>query len=115
MCVYKAADYRETQQDMQVHLILRQSVIKDTDTAYPVSYTHLVLSVTYVVCFALMRLRMPIMIFGIMTIVFCVLYSIAVSYTHLDVYKRQCEGKNVIGYDELGGLKIAYVLGEKTA
>lgn len=26
-----------------------------------------------------------------------------------------CEGKNVIGYDELGGLKIAYVLGEKTA
>lgn len=23
--------------------------------------------------------------------------------------------KNVIGYDELGGLKIAYVLGEKTA
>ena len=28
---------------------------------------------------------------------------------------RYCEGKNVIGYDELGGLKIAYVLGEKTA
>ncbi|MFR2606847.1 MAG: AAA family ATPase [Waltera sp.] len=26
-----------------------------------------------------------------------------------------CEGKNVIGYDELGSLKIAYVLGEKTA
>ena len=34
MCVYKAADYRENQQDMQEHLILRQSVIKDTDTAY---------------------------------------------------------------------------------
>ena len=59
-----------------------------------VSYTHLdvykrqelksgtyriVLSVTYVDCFALMRLRMPIMIFGIMTIVFCVLYSIVAS------------------------------------
>ena len=28
---------------------------------------------------------------------------------------RYCEGRNVIGYDELGGLKIAYVLGEKTA
>ena len=39
----------------------------------------IVLSVTYVVCFALMRRRMPIMIFGIMTIVFCVLYSIVAS------------------------------------
>ena len=28
---------------------------------------------------------------------------------------RYCEGRNVIGYDELGNLKIAYVLGEKTA
>lgn len=26
---------------------------------------------------------------------------------------RYCEGRNVIGYDELGSLKIAYVLGEK--
>ena len=26
-----------------------------------------------------------------------------------------CIGKNVIGYDELGGLKIAYVLDEKSA
>ena len=34
MCVYKAADYRENKQDMKEHLILRQSVIKDTDTAY---------------------------------------------------------------------------------
>ena len=32
-----------------------------------------------VVCFVLMQLRMPIMIFGIMTIVFCVLYSIVAS------------------------------------
>lgn len=32
-----------------------------------------------VVCFALMRLRMPIMIFGIMTIVFCALYSVVAS------------------------------------
>ena len=39
----------------------------------------IVLSVTYVVCFVLMQLRMPIMIFGIMTIVFCVLYSIVAS------------------------------------
>ena len=39
----------------------------------------IVLSVTYVACFALMQLRMPIMIFGIMTIVFCVLYSIVAS------------------------------------
>ena len=39
----------------------------------------IVLTVTYVVCFALMKLRMPIMIFGIMTIVFCVLYSIVAS------------------------------------
>ena len=39
----------------------------------------LILTVTYFVCFALMQLRMPIMIFGIMTIVFCVLYSIVAS------------------------------------
>ena len=31
---HKAADYCEKQQDMQKHLILRQSFIKDTDTAY---------------------------------------------------------------------------------
>ncbi len=39
----------------------------------------IVLTVTYVICFALMQLRMPIMIFGIMTIVFCVVYSIVAS------------------------------------
>ena len=39
----------------------------------------IIMSVTYLVCFALMRLRMPIMLFGLMTIVFCVLYSIAAS------------------------------------
>ena len=39
----------------------------------------IVLTVTYFICFALMQLRMPIMIFGIMTIVFCVLYSIIAS------------------------------------
>ncbi len=39
----------------------------------------IVLSVTYVVCLAFMQLRMPIMIFGIMTIVFCALYSIVAS------------------------------------
>ena len=27
---------------------------------------------------------------------------------------RYCAGRNVIGYDELGGLKVAYILGEKT-
>lgn len=27
---------------------------------------------------------------------------------------RYCQGKNVIGYDELGGLKIAYIMGEKS-
>lgn len=44
----------------------------------------IVLSATYLVCFWLMNLRMPILIFGIMTIVFCVLYSIAAS---IFVYK----------------------------
>ena len=39
----------------------------------------IVLTVTYVACFALMKLRMPILLFGAMTIVFCVLYSIAAS------------------------------------
>lgn len=39
-------------------------------------------------------------------------YSISGVAQEVDHY---CEGKNVIGYDELGGLKIAYVLGEKTA
>ncbi len=36
----------------------------------------LVMSLTYFVCFYLMKLRMPILVFGIMTIVFCVLYSV---------------------------------------
>ena len=39
----------------------------------------IVLTVTYLICFGCMQLRMPIMIFGIMTIVFCVLYSIVAS------------------------------------
>ena len=36
----------------------------------------MILTVTYFICFAFMKLRMPIMIFGAMTIVFCILYSI---------------------------------------
>lgn len=36
----------------------------------------IVLSATYLICFFMMRLRMPILTFGVMTIVFCVLYSI---------------------------------------
>ena len=39
----------------------------------------IVLAATYAACFALMQLRMPIMVFGIMTIVFCVVYSIVAS------------------------------------
>lgn len=38
-------------------------------------------------------------------------YSISGLAHEVDTY---CAGKNVIGYDELGNLKIAYVLGEKT-
>lgn len=38
-------------------------------------------------------------------------YSISGITKEVDDY---CIGKNVIGYDELGSLKIAYVLGEKT-
>ena len=39
----------------------------------------IILWATYFVCFYIMRLRMPILIFGVMTIVFCVLYSIVAS------------------------------------
>ena len=39
----------------------------------------LVLSGTYLVCFAIMRLRMPILTFGAMAIAFCVLYAIVAS------------------------------------
>lgn len=39
----------------------------------------MVLTVTYFICFVLMQLRMPVMIFGVMAIVFCVLYSIVAS------------------------------------
>lgn len=39
----------------------------------------IVLTATYLACFALMQLRMPIMVFGLMTIVFCVLYSVVAS------------------------------------
>ena len=38
-------------------------------------------------------------------------YSVSGLAHEVDTY---CTGKNVIGYDELGNLKIAYVLGEKT-
>ena len=36
----------------------------------------LVLSATYLACFFMMQLRMPTLVFGMMTIVFCVLYSV---------------------------------------
>ncbi len=39
----------------------------------------MILAATYLICFAFMQLRMPIMIFGAMTIVFCILYSIVAS------------------------------------
>lgn len=39
----------------------------------------IILWATYFVCFYIMKLRMPIMVFGVMTIVFCVLYSIVAS------------------------------------
>lgn len=39
----------------------------------------IILWATYFVCFYIMKLRMPIMVFGVMTIVFCILYSIVAS------------------------------------
>lgn len=39
----------------------------------------IILWATYIVCFYIMQLRMPILIFGAMTIVFCVFYSIVAS------------------------------------
>lgn len=39
-------------------------------------------------------------------------YSVSGMAHEVDAY---CAGKKVIGYDELGNLKIAYVLGEKTS
>lgn len=39
----------------------------------------IVLSATYLICFFMMQQRMPILIFGIMTIVFCVVYCIVAS------------------------------------
>ena len=38
-------------------------------------------------------------------------YSVSGMAQNVDAY---CKDKNVIGYDELGGLKIAYILGEKS-
>lgn len=38
-------------------------------------------------------------------------YSVSGQKEAVDIY---CQGKNVIGADELGNLKIAYILGEKT-
>ena len=35
----------------------------------------LVLSVTYFLCFFMMQLKMPTLVFGLMTILFCVIYS----------------------------------------
>ena len=39
----------------------------------------IVLTVTYAVCFVMMQVRMPIMIFGLMTIAFCIIYGIVAS------------------------------------
>lgn len=39
----------------------------------------IITSVTYLCCFYLMRLRMPTLVFGVMTIAFCVVYSIVAS------------------------------------
>ncbi len=39
----------------------------------------IVMGVTYLICFFMMQLRMPILIFGIITILFCVLYTIVAS------------------------------------
>ena len=39
-------------------------------------------------------------------------YSVSGMAREVDCY---CESRNVIGFDELGSMKIAYVLGEKTA
>lgn len=39
----------------------------------------IILWATYFVCFYIMKLRMPIMVFGVLTIVFCILYSIVAS------------------------------------
>ena len=36
-----------------------------------------IMSVTYLICFLLMQVRMPILVFGIACIAFCVVYSIA--------------------------------------
>ena len=38
-----------------------------------------VMTATYMICFFFMQLRMPILIFGMMTIVFCIIYSIIAS------------------------------------
>lgn len=39
----------------------------------------IVVTATYLVCYALMQVRMPTLLFGVMTIVFCILYSIIAS------------------------------------
>ncbi len=39
----------------------------------------IIMTATYLICFFFMQLRMPILLFGILTIVFCVLYSILAS------------------------------------
>ncbi len=36
----------------------------------------LVMSATYLICFSLMQLRVPTLLFGLLTIVFCILYGI---------------------------------------
>lgn len=39
----------------------------------------IVMVVTYMICYFIMQLRMPIFVFGLMTIVFCLVYSVAAS------------------------------------
>ena len=69
MSIHKAANHSKNQQDTQEHLILWQSFIKDTDTAYHRDKVKKLAD----------ECRDNFPKYG----------QNAVSYTHIDVYKRQ--------------------------
>lgn len=51
----------------------------NTETKMKSGMYMIVLTTTYFLCFFIMKLQVPILLFGIMTIVFCMLYSIIAS------------------------------------
>lgn len=64
-----------------VHYLMLYYLLQpyNADTEIKSMTYKIITTVTYIVCYLMLQLRMPTLLFGIMTIVFCVLYSVVAS------------------------------------